>query len=132
MTWTAEQQRARYYALKAARLCVSCRAGLQYTDAVRCVECETANRRTPRATASRRAASRRAYWRDPEKHRAARRARHTRKLLAGECTLCPRPAAAECNLCDQHQTSERARIKDVARRRRGRREIERNAPEVTP
>ena len=96
----AERNRARYAALKAARQCVYCAAGLQEGDGITCVEC------------TERKAESRARYEASAKGRAAER-RHQRKKLArrmanGQCLSCTRPAGPGRRRCDHHLTYQAA------------------------
>lgn len=76
---------------RAARLCITCRAGLQDADHELCIECTETHRETARryrASAKGRAtgaaAQRARYWLDPERHREEARLRRKLAAMAAE------------------------------------------------
>lgn len=130
MTWSQQQldgKRAEYQRRKDARLCVTCMAGLQPRDGVRCIECREANGSTTKAWAARKVKSRSAdgirsrYQRNRSVLLADLRETRLELKSAGVCTRCGcEPALDDSVLCATCRPKERARIADQQRRRRAR------------
>lgn len=136
MSIEADRQRARYARLKAAGRCVQCSGLLlpEWVGRVHCPACAEAkaNRaQTDEQRARRRELSRgrmrRKYQADPVKAARLQRERREAKKQRGECIRCPHAALDDSNYCATHLETERARVRDQARRRRERRRMEARA-----
>lgn len=119
--WTAEKQRASYWARKAARRCVDCNAGLQEDDGVSCVECReyrAAHDRSPKVRQRRNASSNAWAKRNKAKRAEIQRARYWAKKVAGICVCCALPATDDSLWCATHGEIANDRTRRQARARR--------------
>lgn len=131
--WTPAQQRARYARLRSENRCVTCAGGMlpEWTG-VHCPSCREKRSTYAESDAARAKRYERArtvlkakYQEDPVKAAARQRAKRHEKKLRGECTRCVQPALDDSNFCASHLVTERARVRDCARRRRERQRQER-------
>lgn len=128
---TREQRSARYYARKAARLCVDCEAGLQDEDGVRCLECRERHARylkTQAGRAMRAGVDRRFRAQNRAAYNASKRSRYERHKLAGLCVWCTDASTDDSLFCPRHLELNRAK----SRERRARHRARLKAAEVTP
>ncbi len=125
---TSVERRERYRARKAARRCVTCEAGLQDEDGVRCVECSERHAarsavwyKSPRGRRARGEARRERYAANRDVIAAAVRERYLANKIAGRCVRCSAPALDDSVRCGPCRDLSRARARETQRRARARR-----------
>lgn len=112
MNGDREYARSVYATRKASRQCVTCKAGLQSRDGVRCLECATEHyrktterrRRNPEHVA---ALERARYRRNVETRRERQRADRETAIRDGYCVQCPRRRMPDCTFCPEHREVKR-------------------------
>lgn len=116
----SERTAKRYAQLKAARLCVDCRAGLQDDDGVRCIECAADRSRRSLNYARQHPEVQRAYLtRARDRVNAYRRDLRTAKKLARICIDCTEPCLDDNLRCRLHRDAAQTRVRESWRRLHG-------------